>query len=41
MRTNGDTEKIDLAVKLLPQTEGVEQLFMFMFQAPLEEKAEG
>ncbi len=38
VKTNGDTEKIDLAVKLLPRTEGEEQLFMFMFQAPLEQK---
>ncbi len=36
VKTNGGTEKIDLAVKLLPRTEGEEQLFMFMFQEPPE-----
>jgi two-component system CheB/CheR fusion protein len=35
VETNGGTEKIDLAVKLLPLTEGEEQLFMFTFQEPL------
>ncbi len=40
VKTNGDTEKIDLAVKLLPRTEEEEQLFMFMFQAPLEHQTE-
>jgi two-component system CheB/CheR fusion protein len=38
VKTNGGTEKIDLAVKPLPRTEGEEQLFMFMFQAPLEQE---
>jgi two-component system CheB/CheR fusion protein len=38
VKTNGGTEKIDLAVKVLPHTEGEEQLFMFMFQEPLEQK---
>lgn len=38
IRTNGDTETIDLVVKPLPASKGEEPLFMFMFQKPVEEK---
>ena len=41
VKTNGGTEKIDLAVKPLPRTEEEEQLFMFTFEEPLEQRTNG
>lgn len=40
VKTNGETEAIDLIVKPLLQGDGEEPLFMFTFQAPAEPKAE-
>lgn len=38
VKTNGETETVDLIVKPLPQGDGEETLFMFTFQEPAEPK---